>query len=93
MGKCKLCDTATKGASDLCAECEILRSEIKNRGRDLVLQTVRTTLSDDTQTPTRDAPRHASSSKVRRGSHPSLNKLQLIKKIHQVSVFKSIYSS
>ena len=46
MGKCQLCDTKTKGAATLCVDCEVLRAEIKARGRDMVIQTVRTTLPD-----------------------------------------------
>ncbi len=61
MGKCQLCDVETKGKSPLCSECEILRAQIKQRGRDMVIQTVRTNLeSDDVPDATQD-PRFSTS--------------------------------
>ena len=51
MGKCQLCDAKTQGPATLCVDCEVLRAEIKARGRDMVIQTVRTTLPDADRAP------------------------------------------
>ncbi len=54
MGKCELCDAKTKGSSMLCVDCMLLREEIKARGRDAVLQTVRMNASPE-DGPSRDS--------------------------------------